>query len=167
MDGKCEWFINDLKSNFGLYNMMNVYKLKLDLEDKLYLYFLVFLRFFFFIFNYNKEKFILLPSFLVRSSQFPSNTNYVYCGGGKIILNNSHMEKRLVMRIDTSFLPVGMCYIALNDTSIYEGLKVFMNNSYIKYLIKRHDLESRDSLFKDLSRQLSLLSLTLFYEKVK
>lgn len=166
MDGKCEWFIKDLKAHFSFYNLINVHKLNLDITDKAYLYFLVLMRLMKYIINYKKEKFIILPTLLLKTSTFPENTNYIYCGNGKIIINNNKMSKKLVMRIDTSFLPFGFGFVSLNDDIIYNGLKDFMNSEYVKYLIKKHNLESRNALFKDMSRMVSLLALKLLYTKI-
>lgn len=161
-----EWFIKDLKDNFKLYNLMNVYDLKLSLQEKILLYGGSLSKMPHYAFNYKKEKFLLIPSFLVRTSEFSDNRDYVYCGGGKIIINNKYISKKIVLRINTDFLPVGLCFISLDDNSICDKLHNYMLSKGFESMFNDATVENRDMIFKSISRFLSIASMEYLVKKI-
>lgn len=177
MDGKHDmlWAFLDIRINFPFYNHRNMYKLNLSFKDKFKLYRDATLSIPYYFLNYDREKFILLPTFLtsmlVTNKRLPKRRTFVLCGGGYIYIGHKTMDNYIKIKIDTSFLPPGLSFFSIDDEVLYLSLWGRMNGPTIKDLIndyhKHGDRAALEWIFRLMTETLAKDALEYLSIKVK
>ena len=162
-----EWFLMDLKYNFHWYNKFNIGSLNLNISYRFSLYKKILKKVVYYIKNYRKQKFIFLPSLIVNAKNYPKDKNYVYCGGGRIVISNKFLERQIRMKIDTSFLPIGVCFFSLESDRFCDAIRSILCDDFIHSLMTdEKTVAIRDLFFLHLTRELSIFTLNYVNEKV-